>query len=166
MALSMFCATRASVYLMNMNTSVPSSRGFSSVVKGLKYAKSHEWARDDGKVATIGLSDHAQKHLGDIIHVELPDAGENVAQGAICGTVDSVKASKGLHSPLSGNVVEVNEKLRTSAALVNASAYEDGWLMKVEMSSREELNNLMDHDEYLTCVQTKCPNIDEPVANT
>ncbi|KAL6137116.1 hypothetical protein ACLB2K_062411 [Fragaria x ananassa] len=133
----MFCATKASVYLMNMNTSVPSSRGFSSVVKSLKYAKSHEWARVDGKSATIG-----------------------------CGTVESVQASKGLHSSLSGNVVEVNEKLRTIAVLVNASPYEDGWIMKVEMSNKEELSNLMDYDEYVSYVENKFPNIDEPVANT
>ncbi|XP_004305894.1 PREDICTED: glycine cleavage system H protein, mitochondrial-like [Fragaria vesca subsp. vesca] len=166
MALSMFCATRASLYLMNMNTSGPSSRGFSSVVKSLKYAKSHEWARVDGKLATIGLSDYAQKHLGGIIHVELPDTGEDVAQGVRCGTVESVQASKGLHSSLSGNIVEVNEKLRTTAGLVNASPYEDGWIMKVEMSNKEELNKLMDYDEYVSYVENKFPNIDEPVANT
>ncbi len=80
-------------------------------------------------MAIIGLCDHAKKHLGGIIHVKLPYASENVAQGARCGR-------KGLHSSLSGSVVEVNEKLCTSTALVNASPYEDGWIMKVEMSNK------------------------------
>ncbi|KAF8390897.1 hypothetical protein HHK36_023196 [Tetracentron sinense] len=123
-------------------------RGFSSVVKDLKYFDSHEWVKVDGKSATVGITDHAQDHLGDVVYVELPEVGAPVTHGSSFGAVESVKATSDINSPVSGKVVEVNEKLNSSPGLVNASPYENGWIIKVEMSNEGELNNLMDSDKY------------------
>ncbi|KAH7533610.1 hypothetical protein FEM48_Zijuj04G0150000 [Ziziphus jujuba var. spinosa] len=137
-------AAKAASYL---RLSLP-FRGFSSVVKNLMYAESHEWAKLDGNLATIGITDHAQDHLGDVVYVELPDVGVGVTQGNSFGAVESVKATSDINSPVSGKVIEVNEELNSSPGLVNASPYERGWIIKVEMSSKDELNNLMDSDKY------------------
>ncbi|KAF3443217.1 hypothetical protein FNV43_RR14776 [Rhamnella rubrinervis] len=145
MAWSRLWAARAASY---MRISVP-SRGFSSVVKTLKYAESHEWAKVDGNLATIGITDHAQDHLGDVVYVELPDVGVAVTQGNSFGAVESVKATSDINSPVSGKVIEVNEELNSSPGLVNASPFEKGWVVKVEMNGKDdELNKLMDSDEY------------------
>lgn len=123
-------------------------RGFSSVVKDLKYADSHEWVKIDGNSAIVGITDHAQDHLGDVVYVELPEAGAAVNQGSGFGAVESVKATSDINSPVSGKVVEVNEELNSSPGLVNASPYENGWIIKVEMSDTGELNSLMDSEQY------------------
>ncbi|KAB2613379.1 glycine cleavage system H protein 2 [Pyrus ussuriensis x Pyrus communis] len=121
------------------------------IPESLKYARSHEWAKvDEGKLATVGIADHAQEHLGDIIYVKLPDTGVAVTQASSLGS-----------SPVSGNKIEVNEELLSSPGLVNESPYEKGWIMKVEMSSRDELDDLMDPDEYYEYVKQKIPNISE-----
>ncbi|CAA0823824.1 Glycine cleavage system H protein 2-mitochondrial [Striga hermonthica] len=137
-------ATRAASYL---RISVP-HRGFATVIKDLKYADSHEWVKIEGKSATVGITDHAQDHLGDVVYVELPEEGAEVKQGASFGAVESVKATSDINSPISGKVVEVNSKLNDSPALVNGSPYEDGWIIKVEVEDENELNNLMDSDQY------------------
>ncbi|KAK9156261.1 hypothetical protein Sjap_003741 [Stephania japonica] len=123
-------------------------RGFASVIPDLKYANSHEWIKVDGTSATVGITDHAQDHLGDVVYVELPEVGANVTQGKSFGAVESVKATSDVNSPVSGKVVEVNEELSNSPGLVNGSPYENGWIMKVEMSDAGELNSLMDSDKY------------------
>ncbi|KAF3552561.1 hypothetical protein DY000_02001853 [Brassica cretica] len=148
-------------------------RGFASVVlKDLKYAESHEWVKIDGNKATFGITDHAQDHLGDVVYVELPDLGRSVSQGESFGAVESVKATSDINSPVSGKVVEVNEVLSESPGLVssfdswkvlahvkdlnfekldvtvNTSPYEDGWIIKVELSDAEEAKKLMDSDKY------------------
>lgn len=125
-------------------------RGFSSVVKDLKYADSHEWVKVDGNSATVGITDHAQDHLGDVVYVELPEVGAAVTQGGSFGAVESVKATSDINSPISGKVVEVNEELNSSPGLVNGSPYEKGWIIKVELSDTNELNTLMDSDKYST----------------
>ncbi|KAL7131306.1 hypothetical protein ABFS83_13G189200 [Erythranthe nasuta] len=137
-------ATRAASYL---RISVP-SRGFATVLKDLKYADSHEWVKVEGNSATIGITDHAQDHLGDVVYVELPEAGTEVTQGDSFGAVESVKATSDINSPISGKVVEVNSKLNESPGLVNASPYENGWIIKVEIATSDELNNLMDSEKY------------------
>ncbi|XP_071735491.1 glycine cleavage system H protein 2, mitochondrial-like [Rutidosis leptorrhynchoides] len=124
------------------------NRGFASVVKDLKYADSHEWAKVEGNSATVGITDHAQDHLGDVVYVELPEVGTTVTQGTSFGAVESVKATSDINSPVSGKVVEVNEQLSSSPGLVNGSPYEDGWIMKVEISDTNEVNSLMDSDQY------------------
>ncbi|WCJ28502.1 Glycine cleavage system H protein [Euphorbia peplus] len=123
-------------------------RGFSSVIKNLKYAESHEWVKVDGNSATVGITDHAQDHLGDVVYVELPEVGATVTQGDGFGAVESVKATSDINSPVSGKVVEVNEELNNSPGLVNSSPYEKGWIIKVEVSDANELKNLKDSDEY------------------
>ncbi|KAK8629811.1 hypothetical protein V6N13_078638 [Hibiscus sabdariffa] len=119
-----------------------------SILKDLKYADSHEWVKVNGNSATIGITDHAQDHLGDVVYVELPDVGTAVKQGDSFGAVESVKATSDVNSPVSGKVVEVNEELSSSPALVNSSPYEGGWIIKVEMNDAGELKNLMDSEKY------------------
>ncbi|XP_004293759.1 PREDICTED: glycine cleavage system H protein, mitochondrial-like isoform 1 [Fragaria vesca subsp. vesca] len=106
-------ASRAASYLRIQVT----HRGFASVVKDLNYANSHEWVKVDGKSATIGITDHAQDHLGDVVYVELPEVGVAVKQGEGFGAVESVKATSDVYSPVSGKVVEVNEELNSSPGL-------------------------------------------------
>ncbi|KAF3582251.1 hypothetical protein DY000_02029470, partial [Brassica cretica] len=114
----------------------------------LKYADSHEWVKIDGNKATFGITDHAQDHLGDVVYVELPDLGRSVSQGESFGAVESVKATSDINSPVSGKVVEVNEVLTESPGLVNTSPYEEGWIIKVELSDAGEVEKLMDSDKY------------------
>ncbi|GER41008.1 glycine cleavage system H family protein [Striga asiatica] len=141
---SRLLATRAASYL---KISVP-HRCFATVMKDLKYADSHEWVKVEGESATVGITDHAQDHLGDVVYVELPEEGAEVKQGSSFGAVESVKATSDINSPVSGKVVEVNSKLNDSPGLVNASPYENGWIIKVEVKDSNELNNLMNSDQY------------------
>ncbi|XP_054778627.1 glycine cleavage system H protein 2, mitochondrial [Prosopis cineraria] len=144
MASRLLWASRAASYL---RISV-SHRGFATVLKDLKYLDSHEWVKVDGNSATVGITDHAQDHLGDVVYVELPEVGASVTQGQSFGAVESVKATSDVNSPVSGKVVEINEKLESSPALINSSPYENGWIIKVELSDSGELNKLMDSDQY------------------
>ncbi|GFQ00879.1 glycine cleavage system h protein 2 mitochondrial [Phtheirospermum japonicum] len=137
-------ATKAASYF---RISVP-HRGFATVIKDLKYAESHEWVKVEGNSATVGITDHAQDHLGDVVYVELPEEGAEVKQNEGFGAVESVKATSDINSPISGKVVEVNTKLNDSPGLVNASPYENGWIIKVELKDTEELSSLMDSDQY------------------
>ncbi|KAJ0728167.1 putative glycine cleavage system H-protein/Simiate [Helianthus annuus] len=122
--------------------------GKEKFVKDLKYADSHEWAKIEGNSATIGITDHAQDHLGDVVYVELPEVGTEVTQGNGFGAVESVKATSDINSPVSGKVVQVNEELNSSPGLVNGSPYENGWIIKVEMSNADEVKSLMDSEQY------------------
>ncbi|KAI4358008.1 hypothetical protein L6164_001917 [Bauhinia variegata] len=144
MASKMLWASRAASHL---RISV-FQRGFSTVLKDLKYFDSHEWVKVDGNSATIGITDHAQDHLGDVVYVELPEVGKEVTQGNSFGAVESVKATSDVNAPVSGKVLEVNEELSNSPGLVNSSPYENGWIIKVELSDSGELNKLMDSDKY------------------
>ena len=115
----------------------------------LKYTKSHEWVRseEDGSV-TIGISDHAQELLGDLVFVELPEVGtEMSAEDAAC-VVESVKAASDVYMPISGEVIAVNESLADAPETINDSPYDDGWLIKVKPSNPDELDDLMDSDSY------------------
>ncbi|CAI9773339.1 unnamed protein product [Fraxinus pennsylvanica] len=123
-------------------------RGFATVIKDFKYADTHEWVKVDGSSATVGITDHAQDHLGDVVYVELPEVGAVVTQGGSFGAVESVKATSDINSPISGKVVEVNEELSSSPGLVNASPYENGWIIKVEIENSDEVKSLMDSDQY------------------
>ncbi|XP_051136834.1 glycine cleavage system H protein, mitochondrial-like [Andrographis paniculata] len=129
-------------------TSFSLSRCFSTVLEGLKYSSSHEWVKHDGPVATIGITDHAQDHLGEVVYVELPGEGKPVTQGDGFGNVESVKAASGVNSPISGEVVEVNTKLSDTPGLINTSPYEDGWMIKVKPSNPSELDSLMGPKDY------------------
>jgi len=117
----------------------------------LKYSKSDEWVRVEGDNAVIGISDYAQDQLGDIVYIELPwDGGGSVTHNFKFGDIESVKATSELLSPISGEVVKVNEALRDQPELINDTPYEDGWMIVVKMSNPAELDNLMDASQYQT----------------
>ena len=117
--------------------------------KHLKYAKSHEWVLDNGDgTATVGITAHAQDALGDVVFVELPEVGRELAAGDEFGVVESVKAASDLYSPVSGEVLEVNSALEDAPETINASPFESGWIMKVRFGDAGELENLLDADAY------------------
>lgn len=113
-----------------------------------KYAKSHEWAKIEGSVATVGISDHAQSELGDVVFVDLPDIGKEFKAGETFGVVESVKAASDVYSPLSGEVIEVNTELTTKPATINADPYKAGWIMKLKLADQSEVSKLMDATAY------------------
>ncbi|ONM62330.1 Glycine cleavage system H protein 2 mitochondrial [Zea mays] len=121
---------------------------YCGVPKDLKYADSHEWVKVEGDSATVGITDYAQRALGELVYVELPEVGISVSQGKTFAALESVKAASDTYSPVSREVVEVNEKLSDLPGLVNTSPYEKGWLIKVKLSNSGELNSLMDDDKY------------------
>jgi glycine cleavage system H protein len=115
---------------------------------GLKYSKEHEWARVEGDVAIVGITDFAQNQLGDVVYVELPKVGVQVKLMAPFGVVESVKTASDLFSPVTGEVVEVNSALADQPELVNASPYEQAWMVKVRMANAAELDELLSAEEY------------------
>ena len=121
----------------------------SNIPDDLKYASTHEWisVNEDGLV-TVGISDHAQEALGDIVFVELPEAGASVNSKEEVAVVESVKAASDIYSPLTGEVVEINESLLDSPETVNASPYELGWFFKISMKNEAELDDLMNSESY------------------
>lgn len=121
----------------------------SSIPSELKFLSSHEWVRkeEDG-VVTIGVSDHAQEALGDVVFVELPEVGVVLTAGDEAGVVESVKAASDIYAPLTGEVVAVNEVLEDAPETVNADPYTEGWLFKLKMADSGELDNLLDADAY------------------
>jgi len=114
----------------------------------LSYSKEHEWVRQDGTRATIGITSFAADELGDIVFVELPEVGATLSQFGTFGVVESVKAVSDLYAPVSGEIVEVNEALRDSPELLNSDPFGEGWIAIVEMSDRSELDTLLDADGY------------------
>lgn len=113
-----------------------------------RYTKEHEWVKIDGNLARLGVTDHAQSALGDVVFVELPAVGKEVKAGDILGTVESVKAVSDIFSPVSGKVIEVNEDLESTPETVNSSPHEDGWLAVLEMSDPAEAEGLLDAAAY------------------
>jgi glycine cleavage system H protein len=114
----------------------------------LKYSKEHEWVLVEGNVATVGITDYAQEQLGDIVFVELPAIGDKVSKEDNFGVVESVKAVSDVYAPVSGKVLEVNDDLPENPEMLNEDPYGDGWMIKVEMSDREELDDLLTAAEY------------------
>ena len=117
-------------------------------MSGLRYTKDHEWARLDGEVATVGITDYAQAQLGDIVFVELPEPGKSVNPGEEAAVVESVKAASEVYAPLGGEVVEVNEALQAEPALVNADPTGKGWFLKLKLSDPAAFDSLMDESSY------------------
>ncbi len=126
----------------------------SNIPDDLKYAKSHEWVRveDDGSV-TIGITDHAQDLLGDMVFIELPEMERDLSVDEECAVVESVKAASDVYAPLSGKVIEVNTAVEDAPELVNQDPYGDGWLYRLELSDEAELDELMDAEAYSTLVE-------------
>ena len=122
-----------------------------SIIPGeLRYLSSHEWVRleEDGETATVGITDHAQDLLGDVVFVELPEVDSVITAGEEAGVVESVKAASDIFSPISGTVIEINEGLEDSPELVNSDPYDDGWFFKVKISDADELSTLLNAEEY------------------
>lgn len=119
----------------------------SKVIEGLLYTDSHEWVKIEGEYAYIGITDFAQHQLGNIVYVDIPEVGDEIKQGDEFGAVESVKAASDLLSPISGEIVEVNEKLTDEPELINKNAF-DSWMLKVKLSDTAELKSLMDSKAY------------------
>jgi glycine cleavage system H protein len=128
----------------------------SNVPSDLKYAKSHEWIRDEGDgVVTVGITDHAQELLGDLVFVDLPEVGSEVEADGECAVVESVKAASDVYSPLAGEVVEVNEVLADAPETINQDPYGEGWIFKLRMSEAARLDELLDATAYQTHLEAE-----------
>jgi glycine cleavage system H protein len=118
------------------------------VPEGLLYSRNHEWLRVKGKIATVGVTDYVQRKLREVLYIELPNTNVKVVRGQHVATIESVRGSYEVRSPVSGKIVEVNARLVDSPELINEYPYESGWIFKVEISDERELSDLMDADEY------------------
>ncbi len=125
----------------------------SNVPSELKFLSSHEWVLVDGDVATIGVSDHAQELLGDLVFVELPEVESTVAAGDPVGVIESVKAASDTYAPVSGEIIEVNSELEDSPERVNDDPYGDGWMYRVKMEDLDELDNLLNAEAYTNAIE-------------
>ena len=119
-----------------------------SVPKELMYTENHEWVKVDGDIATIGITDHAQGELGDIIFIEFPEINDTVQKSEPFGTIEAVKTVADLFAPISGKVLEINESLEDSPELVNSETYGQGWLVKISINNQEELKGLLSSEKY------------------
>src|ERR1017187_3367958 len=120
----------------------------SNIPSDLKYTKSHEWVRVSGETATVGITDHAQAELTDVVFVELPEAGRKVKAGEACAVVESVKTASDIYSPVSGEIVELNKPVTEKPDLVNTEPYAGGWFFKITLSNPAELNALLSPEAY------------------
>ena len=128
----------------------------SEIPGDLKFLKSHEWARVEGNGrVTVGISDHAQGLLGDLVYVELPEVGAEAKAGEQIAVVESVKAASDVYSPVSGTIVEVNSALSDKPETINEDAYGDGWMYVVELTNADELNELLDPDAYAEALENE-----------
>ena len=122
----------------------------------LMFLKSHEWVRvEDNGTATIGISDHAQELLGDLVYVELPNVGDTAQAGTAAAVVESVKAASDVYSPVSGEIVAVNDALADRPETINEDAYGDGWIFVVKLSDRDELQEMLDPDAYAEVIESE-----------
>jgi len=124
------------------------------VVDGLLYTKDHEWAKVDGDVATVGITDHAQEQLGELVFVELPDVGKEFAARKEIAVVESSKAAGDVYAPVAGKVTEVNEELNTRPELINEDCYAGGWICKIQITDKAALDGLMDAKQYKEYLET------------
>jgi len=118
------------------------------VPEDLLYTETHEWIKVEGDVGTVGITDYAQDQLHDIVYVDLPETGKNVKKGEIVLEIESVKAVAEVYSPVTGEILEINELLNDSPEVINESPYEDGWLFKIRIENKDELGSLISPEEY------------------
>ncbi len=118
-----------------------------------RFAKTHEWAHMEGDIATVGISNHAQEEISDIVFVDLPKVGQQVTAGQNCCVIESVKSASEIYAPVSGEVVEVNTALANDPALVNREPHGNGWLFKIKMTAPAEYENLLDLNAYKVTIQ-------------
>ena len=123
-----------------------------NVPDNLKYAKSHEWLKVDGETGLVGITDHAQNELTDVVFAELPEVGRVLSAGEACAVVESVKTAGDVYSPVSGEVIEVNEALVDNPALINESPFENGWFFKVRLSKADEVDALLSAEDYKSLI--------------
>jgi len=121
---------------------------FMKIPNNLKYTKDHEWVSVDGDIAIVGITDFAQSELGDIVYVEIETIGETVSQEQVFGSIEAVKTVSDLFMPLSGEILEFNEKLESNPELVNSDPYGEGWMVKVKISDNKEIEELMSAEDY------------------
>ena len=126
----------------------------SDVPTDLSYASSHEWVNVEGDTATIGISDHAQEELTELVFIELPEVGSQLTVGDPCAVVESVKTASDIYAPVSGQVIEINDALDTEPGTVNEDPYGDGWFFKVRLSNPDEIKDLLSDEEYAEQVNT------------
>jgi glycine cleavage system H protein len=119
-----------------------------------RYTKDHEWVLLDGDIATVGITDHAQEQLGDLVHVELPELERAVVEGETCAVVESVKAASDVFAPLAGKVVEINETISEDPSIVNSDAEGEGWFFRLELDDTDAFEALMDQDAYDEYLET------------
>ena len=119
-----------------------------------RYTKDHEWVVLDGDIATVGITDHAQEQLGDLVHVELPEAERVVAEAEACAVVESVKAAPDVYAPLAGKIVEINETIVEDPSIVNSDAEGEGWFFRLELDDPDTFETLMDQDAYDEFLET------------
>jgi glycine cleavage system H protein len=117
-------------------------------LKNFKFSKDHEWVKAEDDIAVVGISDYAQKELGDVVYVELPSVGDTLDNGDQCANIESVKAVSDIYAPVSGEIVEVNVALEDQPEIVNKDPYGEGWIFKLKMDDSGELDELMNADEY------------------
>ena len=121
--------------------------------QGLKYSREHEWVKVEGNIALVGITDHAQSELGDVVYVELPEVGSELEANSTFGVVESVKAVSDLFAPVTGTVTEVNQQLNDEPELVNSDPFEDGWMLRIEMSDNSEVDALLELDDYKAYIE-------------
>jgi len=119
-----------------------------------RYTKDHEWVVLDGDIATVGITDHAQEQLGDLVHVELPDPERTVVEAEACAVVESVKAASDVYAPLAGKIVEINETIVEDPSIVNSDAEGEGWFFRLELDDPESFETLLDQDAYDEYLET------------
>ncbi len=119
-----------------------------NIPDNLKYTKEHEWLKIDGNNAYVGITDFAQGELGDIVFVELPNMDDNFSQNDIFGTIEAVKTLADLYIPISGRIIEINDKLESQPELINSDPYGEGWIVKIEISDSDEMNSLLSNNDY------------------
>ena len=123
------------------------------VLENLLYTDTHEWLKIDGDEALMGITDYAQHELGDIVYIELPAVGDEVTKGEPLGSIEAVKAVEDIISPLSGEIIEVNEILEDAPETINKSAFEEGWIVKIKMSNKDELDGLLNANAYKELIE-------------
>ena len=121
--------------------------------QGLKYSREHEWVKVEGNIALIGITDHAQSELGDVVYVELPEVGSELEANSTFGVVESVKAVSDLFAPVTGTVTEVNQQLNDEPELVNSDPFEEGWMLRIEMSDTSEVDALLELEDYKAYIE-------------
>ena len=119
-----------------------------------RYTKDHEWLVLDGDIATVGITDHAQEQLGDLVHIELPELERSVTDGETCAVVESVKAASDVYAPLAGKIVEINETISEDPSIVNSDAEGEGWFFRLELDDTDAFEALMDQDGYDEYLET------------